>query len=452
MIIRKLSILPFVVPLGACAVGPDYQTPKAELASSFADGGTAPIGDVAAQRWWLDFNDPMLNDLVATGLSQNLDVRTVLTRVSEAQAAARATGLPAHINGSVTTSATRSGGSDIAITTTESASFNPSFVLDLFGGGRRTREQALALLQSAELDVGTARLAFVSSLTTNYIDMRYYQAALAFTRQTISNRRETLQLVRNQRQVGSATELSIAQAQADLNDAEASLPALEGGFYASAYAIATLIAKPVQDIETRLERGAGQPVPRGAATTGVPADLLRNRPDIRSAEHDFAAAVAAIGVSEADLYPSLTLGGTVSASDTRTWSFGPTLTLPVLSQGVLRANRDRAIAQAEAAQLTWQSTVLNAVEEVQVAQSDVLRNRRTVAATRRSVESYARVVDLSRKTFEAGTTTLLDLLDSERQLANANLSLASANRNLAASWASMKVASGQGWRTTPAGN
>lgn len=103
------------------------------------------------------------------------------------------------------------------------------------------------------------------------------------------------------------------------------------------------------------------------------------------------------------------------------------------------------MAQAKQAELAWQAAVLSAVEEVQVAQSDVARTTRAVAATRRSVASYGRVVTLSRQTYEAGTTTLLDLLESQRSLATSQLSLASANRDLAASWASVQVAAGKGW-------
>ncbi|MBK1635405.1 efflux transporter outer membrane subunit [Rhodovulum adriaticum] len=432
--------------LAACSVGPDYAPPQQELATRFAEGAADPIGEASAQQWWLGFGDPMLDDLVRTGLAQNLDIQSALARVAEAQAAARATGLPAQIDGAASWQAARSGGEGIATDTSGTASFSPSLLLDLFGGERRTREQALAQLQSAELGVGEARLAFLSSLVSGYIDLRYYQAALAVTRQTIASRAQTLALVQQQRTAGLATELDEAQAQASLDESRASLPSLESGFYASSYAIATLLALPVQTLQSRLERGAAQPHPRGNARVGVPANLLRNRPDIRAAERDYAAAVAAIGVSEAQLYPSVSISGTVTAAQNDSWSFGPALSLPVLGQGVLRANRDQAIAQADQARLEWRSAVLGAVEEAQAAQTDYLRNRRAVAAYRRNVASYDRVVALSRETYDGGTTTLMDLLESQRSLASARLSLASAMRDLAASWATLHVAAGLGWQ------
>lgn len=445
--LRALALASLIAAVSACTVGPDYAEPTIELADSFAEGEVRPIGDVAAERWWLGFEDQILNDLVERGLTQNLDIRTTLARVAEAEAALRARGLPSLVSGSVTASADVSGGDNLSTSGDEALSANPSIVIDLFGGERRAGEQALAQLQSAELDVGTARLAYVSSLVGSYIELRYNQAALAYTRQTIAIRRETLDLVRTQRQAGTATELDELQAQANLEDARASLPAFETAFYAAAYAIATLIAEPVQAIEEALERGAPQPAPpRDAAETGTPADLLRNRPDIRAAERDFAAAVAAVGVSVANMYPSLSLSGAITISGSSTWSFGPSLSIPVLNQPLLQANRDQAIAQAEAAELAWRSSVLAAVEDVQSAQSDYLRNGRAVSISRRAVASYTRVVELSRQTYEAGATTLLNLLDNQRSLLSANLTLALAYRDYASSWASLKVAAGQGWR------
>lgn len=439
-------VLPLSLVLAGCAVGPDYRAPEMALTASFAEGSAAPVGDIAAQRWWLAFNDPLLSELVDTGLAQNLDIRLALARVADAQAAARTTGVPALVSGSVTGSLTRSGDGGGALTT-RTAGFSPSLVIDLFGRERRAREQALAQLQGADLDVGTARLVFASSLVSSYIDLRYYQSALAISRETVASRRETLELVQRQRQAGTAAELAEAQAQVAVDEALAQLPGLEQGFYASAYAIATLTGRPAQEILPRLERGRAQPAARGGdIAAGVPADLLRNRPDIRSAERSFAAAVAAVGVQEAQLYPSVTLAGSVGTSGGSNWSFGPSVSVPVLNQGVLAANRDRALAQAEQAELTWRAAVLSAIEDVQSAQSSLTRNRRAMEANRRATESTGRLVDLSRQTWEGGTTTLLDFLESQRSLASSRLSLASATRDAAASWASLQIAAGRGWR------
>ena len=443
---KKTALLSLTLGLAACTVGPEYQAPSQTLAVAFAEGSAQPIGQAAQQYWWRAFNDNMLNELVQTGLDQNLDIQTAVARVAEAQAVARATGLPSLVSGNLSAQRSISGNEVVDNTATNSGSFNPAIVLDLFGGERRSREAALAALQSAELSVGTARLAYLSSLVTNYIDMRYFQNALAINRQTIETRRETLSLVQSQREAGAATALDEAQAQASLDADLASLPGLESGFYSATYAIATLLAQPVQSIEDRLERGAAQPRPASGADVGVPADVVRNRPAVRAAERNLAAATAEIGIAEAALYPSLTLGGTITRTEGfNSWTFGPSVVLPVLNQPALRAQRDQQAAQAEQSELQWRSSVLDAVEEVQSAQTSYLRNRRAVAGYQRSVASNERVVELSRETYRGGTTTLLDLLTVQRALSSARLTLASSVRDLATSWASLQVAAGKGW-------
>jgi multidrug efflux system outer membrane protein len=177
----------------------------------------------------------------------------------------------------------------------------------------------------------------------------------------------------------------------------------------------------------------------------VPADLLRNRPDVRAAERELAAAVAEVGVTEAALYPSINLSGTITVSDPTSWSFGPTLSVPLLNRPVLAARRDAAIARVQQAELVWRRTVLEAIEEVQSAQSTFVRMRQRLAAQQRAVESYSELVELSRQSYELGTTTLFALLDAEQSLADAQIATATARRDLAAAWLALQIAAGKGW-------
>ncbi len=446
MILRIPAMTLFTLGLVGCtAVGPDYTAPGIALSAAYAEGDAAPLGDVSQQLWWTDYQDQTLNALVERGLAQNLDIRTAVERISEAQASLRTTGLPSQINGSIGGDLTRSGAEGVSYSQSTSASFNPSIMLDLFGGERRAREQALAQLESAGLDVGVARLAFLSALVSNYIDARYFQEALAITRQSLSSRGETLDLVQRQRSAGTVTDLDVARAQALYDETRANIPSLESSFLATVYALATLLAEPAQPLIASLQRGAPQPRARARTNAGVPADLLRNRPDIRAAERDLAAAVAAIGVAEAELYPALTLSGTVTSAATRSWNFGPALSVPVLRQPALRGNRDQAISRARQAELAWRASVLGAVEEVQAAQTAYSRSAASLSATRDALRSYERVVELSRATYQGGTTTVLDLLDSERSRGSAQLSLAQTVRDLANTWGRLQIAAGRGW-------
>lgn len=434
-----------IVLLTACtSVGPDYTEPQTPLAAAFVGGG-ADSGDVTHDAWWQRLGDKRLDALIARGLAQNIDIETAMQRIKAAEATARQFGPAAQFTGGIEAQAQRAGGDGIPAITQEQASSGATYVLDLFGGVRRGARQATAGFEASQFDAGTVRLAFLSEITSHYIDARYYQQALALARQNIENRRRTLALVLAQVELGVGSDLDLARAQAQVDIALAELPPLEAAFEASVFSIATLLAEPAAPLLASMQKGAPQPYPGGDAIAGVPANLLRNRPDIRAAERRLAAAVAGVGVAEAQLYPSINLTGSITAADATSWSFGPTLSFPVLNHGSLRANRDAAKSAAVTAELEWRALVLTAVEEVQSAQSNLTRKRREVAALRAVQASNDRVLDLSRSTFELGDLSLLDLLEAEREADASRLALSAATRDAAQYWAALMVATGRGW-------
>ncbi|WP_138472020.1 efflux transporter outer membrane subunit [Poseidonocella sp. HB161398] len=441
---RSSLICLALLAAGCAPVGPDYVRPEVALPAGYAEGGSSPIGEVAARKWWESYDDAMLDQLVARGLKQNLDIAGALERIRASEAALRATGGAAAVSGDAGGSYTRSGGDGLAVSDTGSGSLSASLALDLFGGIRRGAQSAAADLAAAKADEGTVRLAYLSALAGAYIDARYYQESLALTRQDIALRRETLAMTRAKVDAGSATRYDQIQAEASLNGAEAELPGLESSFLTQIYAIATLLGEPSEPLIRQMEPGAAQPRARGGLSAGVPAELLRNRPDVRAAEQALVAATADIGVAEAELLPSITLSGSVVDSSGTSWSFGPSLSLPVLSQPRLRANRDQAISQAKQAELDWRAAILGAVEDVQAAESKWLRLRREAALRETSVASYTEAAAMSRRAYELGSLELGDLIDDEQTLANARLSLAGSVRNLAVEWATGQVALGAG--------
>ncbi len=294
-------------------------------------------------------------------------------------------------------------------------------------------------------DLDAARLAWIADLIDAYSDARYYQQALALTRQTISSREETVRITRDQREFGVVSEFDMAQAEALLAAARAELPGYEAQFNAQVFGIATLLNEPASSVLAQMRRGSGQPRIPGSARAGVPADLLRNRPDVRSAEYDLAAALAAVGVATADLLPSLTLTGSVSESGgAKSWGFGPAISFPVLNQGALQATRARRIAEAREAEIAWRASVSQAVEDVQVAQSNLRRYRQQVSALEGAAAAYDRAYQLARTSFAEGGLALLDLLDSDRSTASARLSAASARNQAAKEWAALQIATGTG--------
>lgn len=441
----KRLILTAALLATACApVGPNYKRPDIALTSTYSEASASRIGEVATKQWWSEYRDATLNDLVARGLRQNLDIAEAMERIRAAEATLRGTGLPSAVSGDLTASSTRAGADATRTTTTSTGGLSASVALDLFGGIRRAREGAQADLAAAQADEGTARLAYLSALIGAYIDARYYQEALALTRGTISSREETLRITQQKFDAGSSTELDLVQVRALLDSARADIPSLEASFLAQVYSIATLLGEPADPLVSRMQKGSAQPRPRASGSIGIPADLLRNRPDVRSAEMSLASATAAVGVAEADLLPSVTLSGDVSGSSGTPWSFGPSLSLPVFNQPVLQASRDAAVSTAKQAEISWRSTVLGAVEDVQSANSRWIRDRQIVTHVSNSVDSYARALELSRQSYEQGALSLLDLLDTDRSLESARLSLASSIQSMAVDWATLQVALGAG--------
>lgn len=450
--------------LSGCVVGPDYNKPDTALPAKFSESKSSSAQNVTLNPWWESFRDRRLNDLVHQGMGENLTVLQALERITAAEAnvvVAGAGALPvigASADGNVSgqdgsfVRRTSTTGSSHSESKSITAGLSASWLIDFFGQYRRQKEAANASLDAAYDDVNVARLAYFSDLVSSYVNARYFQEALALNRKNLVSRRETLKLTNEIKEAGAASSLDVLQSEGLVNQTLANLPALETGFHQAANHIATLLGVPASTITSSLIKGSAQPMPRYATRTGVPADLVRNRPDIRAAERRLQALTAQIGVAEADLYPSIELGGSIGAArnfNTRvgslsSWSFGPALSLPIFNGGALRAQVKIARSEAEQQYLTWKSTVLNAVEEVENAQTALIRDYQTVAAQRKVVDTFDQTLVLARESYRGGASTILDVLDAERNVADARLSLASAIRQLALDYVSLNIAIGGG--------
>lgn len=448
--------------LSGCVVGPDHKAPETQMPVKFAEGGNATNGDVATVAWWNAFNDSRLNGYVETGLSQNLTVLQALERINQAESqitVAGAGALPS-LTGSASHSTSQTSGSLPTATSRvqnrSAGGLDVSWLLDLFGQYRRSKESASARLDAAYSTADVQRLTLISSVVAAYIDVRYFQERLAIARENLKSRRETLDLTKLQLEAGAASRLDVVQSEGLVNSTLADMPGLETNFRQAAHRIATLLGMPASSLVMELQRGARQPVARRPATTGIPADLIRNRPDIRVAERRLAAATAEIGVAESRLYPSITISGSIAPSlvnisnngsrgTSNTWSFGPSLVLPILDGGSLRANVDIAKSSAREQYLAWKATVLNAIEEVENALAAVNRDKQTEDALRRTVKSYQEALSLATASYRDGASSLLDVLDAQRQVSTAQANLATAVQKTAQDYVSLSIALGGGY-------
>ncbi len=450
---RKISVTCFAMAMalsGCAALGPDYTQPKLNLASKFVGGASQDTLEASQFAWWRNLNDATLNSLVSMGLDQNLDVKGALERIVAARENARRFGGAEQINGDISLDSRRIRDDSGDYSTESNVSADAFFVFDLFGEFRRGRERSLAELEAAEFDAGTVKLAYLADIVSSYVLVRYFQIAAQITRQSITTRRQTLNTVTQRAEASEGTQLEVAQARSLLANAQATLPFLEAQARVNAYRIATLLDVPTSTVIGKLDAASNIPRPSGGLATGVPADLLRNRPDIRASERRMAAATADIGVTVARLYPSLRLAGTISAGDTDTWSFGPSVTIPVLDQTRRRATRNIAESNARQAELSYRADVNIAVEEVQTAMALVDARQRQFSAYSSAVTTARRVENLSRESYDGGVITLDEVLDSERTLLSNRLDLAAAQSEWAQSWVQLQVSLGKGWQATSA--
>jgi outer membrane protein, multidrug efflux system len=443
--LRSILAATSVFVLASCATGTDYAAPDLQAPASFA-GAAATPGAQTALVWWSAFRDPTLNGLMDIGVAQNLDVRQAIERITEARASERATlgnDLPTL---TLNAGAGRSRNEQQADLTSSSATLDAGWVIDLFGGNRAAKRGAKARVEAAYLSADLARLTLLSEIALTYIDLRYYQELIALTKRSVASRKQSLGLIQSQFDLGAATRLDLLQAEQLVAIADAQLPALEIAYHQQLNRLATLTAQPVQTLRGSLLQGAAQPRPNYKVTLGVPAEVLRQRPDIRLAERNFAAAAADVGVAEAALYPSLSLGGTVTAVDLRsagsltTWSFGPQINLPIFTGGRTKANLTAAESRAAQSRLAWQQTVLIAVEQIENALAAYNRDGRNTAAQQRLLDISAQTLDMAKSTFELGEGNFLSVLDAEAALLDARKAYAQAVRQRSVNYVQLSAA------------
>lgn len=442
--------------LSACAVGPDYRAPSpASLnvpTNYAADGTTARRADLSA--WWSSFDDPILSQLIERALSDNLDIAQGVARLRQARASlsgARAERLP-----SITTSG--GGGRDFRSNGPDSDSYSggadASWEADIFGGQAREIEASRADFEAAGYDLHTIRTSIAAELAANYVALRATQARLGIARENLAAQDETLQIAEWRVQAGLVSSLDAEQARASRAQTAATIPTLEANLAAALNRIGVLIGNAPGSVRPLLSPVA--PIPRGPEqiATGIPAETISQRPDVRASERALAAATARIGAAQAQLYPALRLSGNIGTSalslgglgDVVTGGLFASIAAPLFDGGRIRQQINIRTAQQEAALAGYRQSVLIALEDVENALAAVqsARLRRTQLAVAYDAANNAAI--LARSQYRAGLTDFQTLLTAERTLLSAQDGLASAEADRASALIQLYRALGGGWR------
>jgi multidrug efflux system outer membrane protein len=444
--------------LSGCVVGPDYEKPTLPLPKSWTSGGTATTSrPPELAQWWKRFGDPMLDELVDEAVAGNLDVAKAKARIRESRASYRqAVGalLPSASGG---TAATRNkSGGDIA--SQFRAGLDASWEIDLFGANRRAVEAARYGMDAAEEELRATLLTLIGDVATNYVAVRGYQARIALAKRTAASQRQTAAITRNKFEAGGATAADAATASGQASSTEAGIPSLETAYAETVNRLSVLTGRPPSALADRMEKAKPIPSPRLPIPAGIPADILNTRPDVRVAEMQYAQATARIGQAEAARYPSASLTGAIATNGTRlgdlgkgssiSWSFGPTLTVPIFNGGQLKAGVDVAEAQRDQNFIAYRAAVLTALEDVENAIVALAQDRIRSGKLNAAATSYREANKIAGTLFQSGSSSFLDVLTAERSLYSAEDSLIESRVAIANDYIALSKALGGGWSGT----
>ena len=473
---KRLFILIPAILVAGCKVGPDFVTPKVPVDAAYGSPATTQSTTTPStqssltSQWWTLLNDPLLDSLVDRAIPGNLDLRIAAARVREARAYRVVVGaqeLPqAEATAGVTrTQLSRNAAPYNAFKTpgfpwafnTYQAGFDAAWEIDVFGGAKRDIEAAAADLDaSVEMQRGVL-LSVAAEVARNYVELRGFQQQTLALRENLRLQQETLDLALDRMHKGAGTELDVARAKALVATTEAQIPAPQTQQWHAIYRIALLLGAELPPLTAELSPDREVPVPPEAMPLGVPADLLRRRPDIRRAEREVAAATARVGSATADLYPKFSLNGTFNLQSQKTsrllrgdsagFGIGPAVSWPVFDRGRLRAAVKVRSAQQEQAILRYEQTVRQAIEEVRSSAVAFSNSREQRLALQRAVAANRDATDMARQLYEKGMTDFLTVLDVERQLAQTQESLARSRAAESTSLIALCKGLGGGWET-----
>lgn len=438
-----------------CTIGPNYSEPTNEnldLPVSYGEFGDPAFvsGDSDLREWWKVFNDPMLEDLIDRARAENRDLRIAVSRVQQARLRVDLAQASRSPQVSVGAGATTNEDGQIS----SNIGLQASWDLDVFGKIQRQIESEDAAFQTSEEDRRDIQVALFAQVAQSYLSVRSLQAQLHAAQMNIESQEEILKLTEVRFDNGISSGLDIAQAKQVLASSQASIPALRIALAQNINTIAVLIGTHPQGLHVDLRDPRPIPVPPTKITIGLPAQLLRQRPDIRSAERRIAAQSAQIGVATADLYPSFTLNGNLGFATTdgnlfdaanRSLALGPSFQWSIFDGGRVRNQIRYEEFGLEQAVLEYESTVLKALEETESAMTAFLEQRIEAEATQRAAQAAREALRHGTDAYKDGLVGFQDVLSAQQKLFSEDIREAKSRGLASQNLVSLYKALGGGW-------
>lgn len=421
----------------------DYVSPRASLAS----------GDMVA--WWNQFNDPILTQLMTQALSENLSLAEASARLKQA----RESLVQSHAQQQPSVTTSGSAGRNFGKSNQDSNSFaaeiDASWNTDLFGQLRNGTLASGAALQASVFDLASVRTSLVAELARNYVDARVYTARIEIALNTLNTQDDNLEITIFRRQAGLVSSLDVEQARAQRSQTAATIPTLNKSLAAARNRLALLTAKAPGAVDSLFKNQAIIPVADDNLTIGIPANVLRQRPDVRKAEQNLISATAKIGVAKANLYPSLTLTGNLSLASTSmstltdfiTGNLFANVAYTIFDGGNLRSVVRNREAVEEEYFASYKAVILTALEDIENGAVALDAAKLRVKELGIQVEASNNAAIIARNNYRAGLSDFQTLLDNERTLLSARDSFASAKGDVATAIIQLYLALGGGWDT-----
>jgi NodT family efflux transporter outer membrane factor (OMF) lipoprotein len=456
-----LAVMILPVLFACAAVGPDYAPPEMTVPPELVGEMHDPVSDAPAARpaladWWSAFDDPVLTELIGQAVNGNLDIKQSLARIDEARARRGLSRAEYYPDLTATGSASRSRNSGTGdIRESFSAGFDAGWEIDVFGGARRSVAAADANLEAAEAGLDDVRVSLAAETAVNYVDARTLDTRLAIARTNIDVQEETFDLVKFRFDAGLTDELSFHQARYQVESTRSQIPALEAALDAAKNRLAVLTGRPPGAVHALLAPTRKIPEAPQLALTGIPAETLRRRPDVRKAERELAAQTERIGAATADLYPRFALSGAIGfesgdsgnlfTADSRFWRIGPGISWNVFDAGAIRRNIDIQTAVQEQYLIAYEQTVLSALEEVKNAMTSYTQDQLKQESLAKALSAARRAEELAREYYLAGMADFSEVLEAQRSVLSFETQVAETRGTVATDLIRLYKALGGGW-------
>ncbi|MDJ0950692.1 MAG: efflux transporter outer membrane subunit [Alphaproteobacteria bacterium] len=451
---------------GCVRLGPDFEKPEADVSAAFTETADDKIkaepGDYG--QWWASFNDPVLNSLVDSARGQNLDLQAAGVRILEARAVLGiATGnqYPQTQQATGNILGTKIGGETPVVPrarfTEFRAGFDAAWELDFWGRFARGIESADAGLRASIADYDDLLVSLTAEVASTYTQIREFEERIRLARRNVQIQARTLKLAVDRFRGGAVTELDVTQARSNLRTTQALVPQLQISLRQSQNALSVLLGQPPSELRDVLG-GESRPIPAAPpeVAVGIPAELLRRRPDIRRAELDAATQSARIGVARADLFPRFQLVGSIGfeADQTTDWFTGrafngfggPAVSWNILNYGRITNNVRAQDARYQELIVNYQNTVLEAAQEVEDGLAGFVRSQQQAKFLAGAVQALNRSVELSLQQYTVGVVDFQRVLDTQEDLVQRQDNLAETRSNVALNLIATYKALGGGWQ------